>query len=108
MTGLVGAGLVIVMLVFVPGLLKDLPQAALAAVVIMAADLAGGHRRPAPLRARAQDRARSCRSSPPSGVVFFGVLQGILIAAILSILLFFRRSWWPAGAVLGYVPELKG
>ena len=42
------------------------------------------------------------------GVVFFGVLQGILIAAILSILLFFRRSWWPPGAVLGYVPELKG
>ena len=43
-----------------------------------------------------------------AGVVFFGVLQGILIAAILSILLFFRRSWWPPGAVLGYVPELKG
>ena len=41
-------------------------------------------------------------------MVFFGVLQGILIAAILSILLFFRRSWWPPGAVLGYVPELKG
>ena len=43
-----------------------------------------------------------------AGVVFFGVLQGILIAAILSILLFFRRSWWPPGAVLGYVPEKKG
>ena len=36
-TGLVGAGLVILMLVLVPGLLKDLPQTALAAVVIMAA-----------------------------------------------------------------------
>ena len=36
------------------------------------------------------------------------MLQGILIAAILSILLFFRRSSWPPGAVLGYVPELKG
>ena len=41
-------------------------------------------------------------------MVFLGVLQGILLAAILSILLFFRRSWWPPGAVLGYVPELKG
>jgi MFS superfamily sulfate permease-like transporter len=42
-----------------------------------------------------------------AGVVFFGVLEGILIAAILSILLFFRRSWWPPGAVLGYVEDLK-
>ena len=38
------------------------------------------------------------------GVVFFGVLQGILIAVILSILLFFKRSWWPHGEVLGHVP----
>ena len=41
-------------------------------------------------------------------MVFFGVLQGILIAAVLSILLFFRRSWWPQGAVLGDVHDLKG
>ncbi len=39
------------------------------------------------------------------GVVFFGVLQGILIAIALSILLFFRRSWWPHGAVLGRSPD---
>ena len=36
-------------------------------------------------------------------MVFFGVLQGILIAIALSILLFFRRNWWPHGAVLGNV-----
>ena len=106
-TGLVGAGLVAVMLVFVPGLLKDLPQTALAAVVIMAAislaDIAV-------LRRFAHVRKTALLLSlvATAGVVFFGVLQGILIAAILSILLFFRRSWWPPGAVLGYVPELKG
>ena len=106
-TGLVGAGLVAVMLLFVPGLLKALPQTALAAVVIMAAislaDIAV-------LRRFAHVRKTALLLSlvATAGVVFFGVLQGILIAAILSILLFFRRSWWPPGAVLGYVPELKG
>ncbi len=106
-TGLVGAGLVAVMLLFIPGLLKALPQTALAAVVIMAAislaDIAVLRR-----FAHARKTALLLSLVATAGVVFFGVLQGILIAAILSILLFFRRSWWPPGAVLGYVPELKG
>ena len=95
------------MLVAVPALLEDLPQTALAAVVIMAAislaDIAV-------LRRFAHVRKTALLLSlvATAGVVFFGVLQGILIAAILSILLFFRRSWWPPGAVLGYVPEKKG
>ena len=42
------------------------------------------------------------------GVMLFGVLQGILIAVVLSILLFFRRSWWPHGEVLGQVDGLDG
>ena len=105
-TGLVGAGLV-VSCSSRPGLLQDLPQTALAAVVIMAAislaDIAV-------LRRFARVRKSALLALPrrDAGVVFFGVLQGILIAAVLSILLFFRRSWWPAGAVLGYVHELKG
>ncbi len=40
------------------------------------------------------------------GVVFFGVLEGILIAVALSILLFFKRNWWPTGQVLGRVASL--
>jgi hypothetical protein len=36
-----------------------------------------------------------------AGVVLFGVLQGILVAVALSILMFFRRNWWPHGVVLG-------
>ncbi len=106
-TGLVGAGVVILMLVLVPSLLADLPQTALAAVVIMAAislaDVAVLRR-----FARVRRTALFLSLVATAGVVFFGVLQGILIAAILSILLFFRRSWWPPGAVLGYVHELKG
>ncbi len=105
--GLVGAGLVALMLLAVPGLLKDLPQTALAAVVIMAAvslaDIAVLRR-----FARVRKTALALSLVATFGVVFFGVLEGILIAAILSILLFFRRSWWPPGAVLGYVRDLKG
>jgi MFS superfamily sulfate permease-like transporter len=106
LTGLVGAVIVILLLVFLPGLLADLPQTALAAVVIMAAvSLAdiGVLRR----FARVRKSALALSLVATVGVVFFGVLQGILIAAILSILLFFKRSWWPEGAVLGYVHDLK-
>jgi MFS superfamily sulfate permease-like transporter len=42
------------------------------------------------------------------GVVLFGVLEGIVLAIVLSILLFFRRNWWPHGAVLGHVDTLDG
>jgi len=42
------------------------------------------------------------------GVIFFGVLWGIAIAVVLAILLFFRRNWWPNGAVLGQVEGLPG
>jgi MFS superfamily sulfate permease-like transporter len=41
-------------------------------------------------------------------VILFGVLEGILIAVALAIFLFFRRSWWPNGEVLGRVPALGG
>jgi high affinity sulfate transporter 1 len=107
LTGLVGAGLVAVLLIFLNSLLADLPQAALAAVVIMAAislmDLKVLRRykdvRPSAL-------AVSLTAS--AGVILLGVLQGIVVAVALAILMFFRRSWWPHGAVLGRVGELEG
>src|SRR6478736_3670382 len=42
------------------------------------------------------------------GVILLGVLEGILVAIVLAVLLFFRRNWWPHGAVLGEVPEIGG
>ena len=107
LTGVVGAGLVVLLLLFFNGLLADLPQTALAAVVITAAlsltDLGA-------LRRFAEVRVSSFVVSlvATAGVMLFGVLQGIIIAIVLIVLLFFRRSWWPHGAVLGAVPELGG
>ena len=40
------------------------------------------------------------------GVIFFGVLEGILIAIALSILMFFKRNWWPTGEILGRVSSM--
>ncbi len=107
LTGVVGAGIVALLLLFFNGLLKSLPQTALAAVVIAAAfslvDIGT-------LRRYVKVRRSSFFLSlaATGGVVFFGVLQGILIAVVLSILLFFRRSWWPHGEVLGRINGQDG
>ncbi len=104
LTGLVGAGVVAILLLFLNGLLADLPQTALAAVVITAAlslmDFSALARY---WRVRRTAFALSVVAS--LGVIFFGVLEGIAIAIVLSVLLFFRRSWWPHGAVLGEAPD---
>ncbi|HEY4427313.1 MAG TPA: SulP family inorganic anion transporter [Solirubrobacteraceae bacterium] len=106
-TGLVGAALVTLLLLFLNSVLADLPQTALAAVVIVAAlslmDLAILRRY---LRVRRSAFAVSLVAT--AGVILLGVLQGILVAVTLAILLFFRRSWWPHGAVLGAVDGGEG
>jgi high affinity sulfate transporter 1 len=101
-TGVVGAGVVVLLLLVFNSLVADLPQTALAAVVIAAAlslmDISI-------LRRYAGMRRSALVLSliATIGVMLFGVLQGIVIAVVLSILLFFRRSWWPHGEVLGEV-----
>ena len=106
-TGLVGAAAIITMLLLTPGLLADLPQPALAAVVIAAslslADIAG-------LRRLRRQRTSDFRLAIAAflGVAFLGVLPGIAIAIGLSIANVFRRSWWPHQAVLGRVRGMPG
>ncbi len=90
------------MLLFFNSILANLPQAALAAVVISAAlalaDVAVVRR-----FARVRKSSLVLSLAAFGGVVFFGVLAGIVLAIALSILLFFHRSWWPNGEVLGRV-----
>jgi MFS superfamily sulfate permease-like transporter len=107
LTGVTGAALIIVMIVFLPGLFRDLPQPALAAVVITAslslADV------PAVARLWRQRRAECLLSMAAFlGVALLGVLPGIGIAVALSILNVFRRAWWPYETVLGRVDGLEG
>ncbi len=104
-TGLVGAALVVVMLVLLPDLLANLPNAALAAIVIAAA-LSLMDISTAAKFLRVRKSAFALALTATLGVIFFGVLKGILIAVALSIFMFFKRSWWPTGEVLGRVASL--
>jgi high affinity sulfate transporter 1 len=107
LTGVVGAGLVVLLLLFFNGLLADLPNSALAAVVIAAAlSLADFSVLARVWKVRRSAVALSVVAS--AGVIFVGVLQGIVIAIVLSILLFFHRNWWPHGEVLGRVSGRDG
>ncbi len=106
-TGVIGAALIVLMLVFVPGLLKNLPNPTLAAVVIAAslslADI------PGTIRLWQQRRVEFALSITAFlGVALLGVLQGIAVAVVLSIFNVFRRAWWPYQTVLGRVPEMPG
>jgi high affinity sulfate transporter 1 len=107
LTGVVGAALIILMIVLVPGLFRNLPQPALAAVVITAslslADI------PGTVRLWRQRRTEFGLSIAAFlGVALLGVLPGIAIAVALSILNVFRRAWWPYDTVLGRVTDLEG
>ena len=107
LTGVVGAGVIVVMLVLAPGLFKNLPNPTLAAVVIAAslslADL------PATVRLWHQRKAEFVLSITAFlGVALLGVLEGIAVAVALSILNVFRRSWWPYQTTLGRVPGMAG
>jgi MFS superfamily sulfate permease-like transporter len=107
LTGVVGAALIVLMLVLVPGLLKNLPNPTLAAVVIAAslslADIRGVVR-------LWQQRRAECLLSLAAflGVALLGVLEGIAVAVALSILNVFRRAWRPYQTTLGRVPGLSG
>ena len=106
-TGVVGAALIVLMLVLVPGLLKNLPNPTLAAVVIAAslslADI------PGVVRLYKQRRVECLLSIAAFlGVALLGVLEGIAVAVGLSILNVFRRAWRPYETTLGRVPGLPG
>jgi high affinity sulfate transporter 1 len=107
LTGIVGAAAIALLLVFAPTLLKDLPTAALAAVVIAAAfsifQYAGVRRL---YRERRSEFVLSILTF--LGVVVFGVLIGMGVAVAVSLLDFIRRAWRPHDAVLGRVDQLDG
>jgi high affinity sulfate transporter 1 len=107
LTGLVGALAIALMLLFFPNLVRNLPDSALAAVVITAAigliEAAGVRKL---YRVRKTEFALSIACF--LGVALLGVIEGIFIAVALALLDFIRRAWRPYDAVLGRVDDLKG
>jgi high affinity sulfate transporter 1 len=107
LAGVTGAAVIIIMIILVPGLFRNLPQPALAAVVITAslslADI------PGTIRLWRQRKMEFLLSATAfAGVALLGVLPGIAVAVALSILNVFRRAWWPYNTELGRVTGLAG
>lgn len=107
MTGVVGALLVALLLLFAPGLMRHLPTAALGAVVIFACS---SMVEISPVRRLYGLRRGEFRLSLVCflGVVFVGVIQGIFIAVGMALLAFIWRAWRPYCAVLGRIDGIKG
>jgi high affinity sulfate transporter 1 len=104
--GLVAAVAVAVTLLFLTEPIQYLPASVLAAVIISAAI---GIVDPAAWRALAAiDRVEVAIAGVTTVcVVYFGVLQALVVAVGLSIIDAVRRSARPYDAVLGWVPELE-
>src|SRR4029078_13088470 len=97
----------LIMLLVAPGLLRNLPQPALAAVVISASfslPASPGHRRLR--RHRRSDFVLALVAF--LSVALLGVLYGIAMAVGMSILNVFRRVWWPYQALLGRSGDVRG
>ena len=107
LTGLVAAALVVGMLLFVPGLVQAMPQPVLAAVVIAASislfDAAALRR-----LYRVQRTEFGLAVACALGVMFLGVLLGIVIAVALSAVYIFARVAAPYSTVLGKPAGVPG
>src|SRR5204862_188280 len=106
LSGLIAAGIMLVVALFFTELLRNLPQPVLAAIVIMAvASLV-----------KVKELRRLWRlhrgeflvaATALFGVLGAGLLQGVLIGAIISMVLLIRRASHPHVAFLGRIPGAR-
>ncbi len=105
--GLFAAGAVVAILLFLTGPIQYLPQAILASVIVVAG--IGIVNRAAWKALAAIDRVEVAIAGVTTAcVVFFGVLEALVVAVGLSIIDTVRRSAQPYDAVLGWVPSIQG
>jgi high affinity sulfate transporter 1 len=106
-TGVVGALAVASLLVFAPDLLRDLPNSALAAVVIASAI---GLIEVTDLRRiyRMQRWEFWLSIVCTVGVAVFGAIEGIGLAIVIAVIEFLWDGWRPYSAVLGRAQGVKG
>jgi MFS superfamily sulfate permease-like transporter len=107
LTGVTGAIMIALLLIFAPQLLQHLPNTALAAVVIAAAI---GLFEVSDLRRiyRIQRWEFWLSIACFVGVAVFGAIPGIAVAIIIAVIEFLWDGWRPHSAVLGRVDHLKG
>jgi len=103
LSGLVASGIVAVVALFLAGLLRDLPQPVLAAIVLMAVS---GLFKLSDLRRLWRFRRGEFGVAIAAllGVLGSGLLRGVLIGVVISLLLVLRRGSRPRTTELGRVP----
>jgi len=106
LSGAISAGLILLVVLFLSGLLRTLPQPVLAAVVLVA--VAGLF--------QASALKHLWRASRPDfvvamaallGVLGSGLLRGVMIGAVISLVQLLRRASRPHVAVLGRIPGTR-
>lgn len=103
LSGLVAALLILLVVLFLSGMLQDLPQPVLAAIVLVA--VTGLFKVKALMRLWHFSRAEfAIAIAALLGVLGSGLLRGVLIGAVLSILMLLRRASKPPATELGRVP----
>jgi high affinity sulfate transporter 1 len=107
LTGVTGAIAIALLLLFAPSLLEDLPNTALAAIVIASAiglievsDLRRIH--------RIQPWEFWLSMTCFAGVAVFGAIPGIIVAVVIAVVEFLWDGWRPHSAVLGRVAGIEG
>lgn len=103
LSGLVASMLVLVVVLFFSGLLRSLPQPVLAAIVLMA--VAGLVKPAVFMHLWRSDRGELLVAAAALlGVLGSGLLRGVLIGVVLSLLLLIRAASRPNVAFLGRIP----
>jgi high affinity sulfate transporter 1 len=105
--GLVGASAIAMLLLLAPNLMENLPSATLGAIVIAACLSFADFKSMAQLyRLRKAEFSLSVASF--LGVAFVGVIEGIFIAIVLSLMVLVWNTWHPYSAILVRVDGSKG
>ncbi len=105
-SGLIAAALILVVAVFFSGMLRNLPQPVLAAIVLMAVvGLVDVHAIRHLWRTDRQEFLIA--GAALTGVLASGLLRGVLIGAVISMLLLIRRAARPHVAFLGRIPGAR-
>jgi high affinity sulfate transporter 1 len=106
LSGLIAAGILLVVALFFTELLRNLPQPVLAAIVLMA--VASLIKVQALRRLWQVHRSEFLVSlTALLGVLWAGLLKGVLVGAVISIVLLIRRASKPHVAFLGRIPGAR-
>ena len=106
LSGLIAAGIVLLVALFLSGLLRNLPQPVLAAIVLFAIT---GLLKIAALRRLWKNHRGEflIAMTAIAGVLGSGLLRGVMLGVIISILMLLRRASRPNIAFLGRIPGTR-